>query len=111
MDFNEYEEKAKSTATYDGKNAEYVLMYLTIGIAGESGEIAEKVKKIMRNHDGVITDEQREALKHEVGDVLWYLSQFSRALGFSFADAAEANLKKLEDRRARGVIKSSGDNR
>ncbi len=86
-------------------------MYLTIGVAGETGEIAEKVKKILRNDDGVISEEMREALKHEVGDVLWYLSQFSRLLGFSFSEAAEANLKKIADRRARNVIKSTGDNR
>lgn len=111
MDFDEYETLAKSTATYEGKQAEYQLMYLTIGIAGETGEIAEKVKKILRNDDGVISEEMREALKHEVGDVLWYLSQFSRLLGFSVSEAAEANLKKIADRRARNVIKSTGDNR
>lgn len=111
MDFDEYEKRARSTATFEGKQAEYELMYLTIGISGEAGEIAEKVKKILRNDDGVITDEKREALKNEVGDVLWYLSQFSRTLGFTFSEAAEANLKKLADRRARNVIKSTGDNR
>ena len=109
MDFDEYQKLASRTATFDGKQKEFQLMYLTLGIAGESGEIAEKIKKIIRNDDGVISDEKRDALKHEIGDVLWYLSQLARTLGYRFAECAEANVKKLEDRAARGVIKSSGD--
>ncbi len=111
MDFDEYQKLASRTATFEGKQEEFKLMYLTLGIAGESGEIAEKVKKIIRNDDGVISDEKREALKSEIGDVLWYLSQLSRVLGFSFEDAARANIAKLEDRARRGVIKATGDSR
>lgn len=86
-------------------------MYLALGICGESGEIAEKIKKMIRNDEGIITDETRELLKLEIGDVLWYLSQLSRVLGFTFDEAAQANITKIMDRRARGVIKSSGDTR
>lgn len=111
MDFDEYEKLAHRTATFTGKQEEYRLLYLTLGVVGEAGEIAEKVKKLIRNDDGVITDEKREALKHEIGDVLWYLSQLSREFGFPFSEAAKANIAKLEDRAARGVIRSSGDNR
>lgn len=111
MDFDAYEQLARRTATFDGKQEEYKLMYLTLGIAGEAGEIAEKVKKLIRNDNGVLSDERREDLKQEIGDVLWYLSQLSRILGFSFSAAAEANVKKLADRAARNVIKSTGDNR
>ncbi|HWO07556.1 MAG TPA: nucleoside triphosphate pyrophosphohydrolase family protein [Candidatus Paceibacterota bacterium] len=111
MDFDEYENVARGTATFDTKPFEYQLMYLALGIAGESGEIAEKVKKIMRNDNGTVSDEKRELLKAEIGDVLWYLSQLSRVLGFSFSETARANIDKLKDRAERGVIKSAGDNR
>ncbi len=111
MELNEYQDKASVTATFTGKQAEHELMYLTLGACGEVGEIAEKVKKIIRNDDGVISEEKRELLKLEVGDVLWYLSQLSRVLGFSLDEAAQANIAKIMDRRARGVIKSSGDTR
>lgn len=111
MDFDEYQEQATKTATFEGKEKDYQLMYLALGVTGEAGEIAEKVKKLMRNDDGVISDEKRDELKKEIGDVLWYLSQLSRVLGFSISDAADANIEKLADRAARGVIKSSGDTR
>lgn len=111
MDFNEYQKKASVTATFTGKQEEYQLMYLALGVAGEAGEVAEKIKKLMRNNEGAIDDEKRDAIKQEIGDVLWYLSQLSRVLGFSFDDAAQANIIKIMDRKARGVIKSEGDTR
>ncbi len=111
MDFDEYEKLASRTATFDGSQKEYALLYLGLGVTGEAGEIAEKIKKIARNDNGVVSDEKREALKQEIGDVLWYLSQLSRHLGIPFSDAAKANIQKTADRAARGVIKSSGDNR
>ncbi len=111
MDFKEYEKQAAATAHFTDKQQEYILAYLALGVAGEAGEVAEKIKKILRNDNGVVSPEKRDAVKSEVGDVLWYLSQLSRALGFSFDEAAETNLAKLADRAARGVIKSEGDNR
>lgn len=111
MDFDEYEKLARRTATFDGKQKEFELLYLTLGVAGEAGEIAEKVKKILRNDNGVITDEKREEIQREIGDVLWYLSQLSRVFGFKFSDAAKANIKKLKDRQERGVLISAGDYR
>jgi NTP pyrophosphatase (non-canonical NTP hydrolase) len=111
MDFAEYERLAARTAAYSGKQKEFILAYLALGVAGEAGEVAEKMKKIIRNDEGTISDEKREALKHEIGDVLWYLAMLSKEVGFSFNDAAEANIKKLADRAERGVIKSSGDTR
>lgn len=111
MEFAEYQKKASTTATFTGKQEEHQLMYLTLGVCGEAGEIAEKIKKMIRNDEGVLTDETRALLKLEIGDVLWYLSQLSRVLGFTLDDAAQANITKIMDRRARGVIKSSGDTR
>ena len=111
MNFDEYQKQATSTAQFRDTSDEYKLMYSCMGLAGESGELIEKIKKVIRNDGGAISEEKREAIKLEIGDVLWYLSQIARLCDISFDDAAEANVKKLADRRARGVIKSEGDTR
>ncbi|OGG60146.1 hypothetical protein A2765_01085 [Candidatus Kaiserbacteria bacterium RIFCSPHIGHO2_01_FULL_56_24] len=111
MDFDEYEKLASRTATIDDSKRLYRLYDLGLGIAGEAGELAEKLKKAIRDDGGEISEERREGLKREIGDVLWYLSQLSNALGFPFSEAAQANITKLEDRLARDKIKGSGDNR
>jgi NTP pyrophosphatase (non-canonical NTP hydrolase) len=111
MEFNEYQKLATHTGTFSGLQAEYALMYVCLGLAGESGELIEKIKKGIRNHEGVFDDEARRLIKLEIGDVLWYLSQIARMLDIPFDDAASANIKKLEDRAARGVLKSEGDTR
>lgn len=111
MDFAEYEALAGRTATFSGKQKEYALAYLTLGVTGEAGEVAEKIKKIIRNDEGEVSEEKRDAIKHEIGDVLWYLAMLSRELGIPFEEAAKANIEKLADRLKRGVIRSSGDNR
>lgn len=111
MDFDAYQKLASRTSTYGAKDTTYVLMYLSMGLAGESGEVIEKLKKVVRNDGGVVSIEKREDLKKELGDVLWYLSQLAKTLGLSLADVAEANIKKLADRAERGVIKSEGDSR
>lgn len=109
MDFNDYQNISRETAIYPniGKN----FIYPTLGLVGESGEIAEKVKKIIRDTDGEITDETRELLKKELGDVLWYLAQLSTELGFKLDEVAEENLKKLYARKKKGTLKGSGDER
>lgn len=109
MDFDEYQTLATRTATFDGKQREHQLMYVALGIAGEAGEIAEKIKKIVRNDEGVVSEEKKESIKQEIGDVLWYLSQMARILDLRFSEAAKANLEKTADRAARNVIKSEGD--
>lgn len=109
MDFNEYQKLAGRTAMYAKSDKEFILMYLCMGIAGESGEIIEKVKKTIRNDAGIITEEKKEAIQKEIGDVLWYLSQLAAALEIPFDDVAVGNIKKLAERAERGVIKSEGD--
>lgn len=111
MEFDEYQKLATRTATFTGKQAEYALMYVCLGLAGESGELIEKIKKGIRNDDGVFSDEARRLITLEIGDVLWYLSQIARLLDIPFDGAAIANIKKLEDRAARGVLSSQGDTR
>ena len=111
MDFNEYQKLATRTAGFTGKLAEVELLYLGLGVTSEAGEVADKIKKLMRNDDGDISDEKRDGLKHELGDVLWYLSQIARVLDISFNEVGTANIEKLADRATRGVIKSTGDTR
>jgi NTP pyrophosphatase (non-canonical NTP hydrolase) len=104
MDFNDYQQKAKLTATYPtDKWAEY----LTLGLCSEAGEVAGKFKKIIR--DG--TEINRDDIKAEVGDCLWYLAMLATELGIDLDDIAEANIEKLGSRLRRGVIGGSGDNR
>ena len=103
MRFNEYQEEASKTAIYP---EQYKIVYPALGLAGEAGEVAEKVKKHIR--DGVLNVED---LKKELGDVLWYLAAITSDLGLSLDDVAESNLQKLRSRQARGVIGGSGDNR
>ena len=108
MEFKDYQVEAKKTAIYEtGKEFEYLLL----GLCGETGELAEKTKKIIRDKDGVFTDEDKEDYKKELGDVLWYLSQISTHLDLSLEDVAKSNLEKLFSRLRRGKIKGSGDNR
>lgn len=106
MDFNEYQEKAGLTAIYPNP-----IVYPVLGLAGEAGEVAEKVKKVLRDCNGVFSEEKKLEIAKELGDVLWYLSQIAKDLGVSFNFVAETNLKKLEDRQNRGKIQGSGDNR
>lgn len=110
MELNHYQEEASKTATFDDFPVDPIV-YLTLGLTGESGEVAEKIKKMFRNDNGVLSDEKKEAIKYELGDVLWYVSQLARTLGYTLDEVAQANITKLADRKARGVLKSEGDNR
>jgi len=109
MEFNDYQKEAAKTAGYPSIGAKFI--YPTLGLVGEAGEIAEKVKKIFRNHDGVISDEYRESIKKELGDVLWYIAMLSRDFGFELEDVAQLNLAKLASRQERNVVNSEGDDR
>lgn len=111
MDFDEYQKAASDFAIYANPGEHYKLMYLSMGTAGETGEVIEKVKKLVRPTKVSVSDEHREDLKKEIGDVLWYVSQLALALGLSLDDIARHNIKKLADRKQRGVIHSQGDNR
>ncbi|MEI6864072.1 MAG: nucleoside triphosphate pyrophosphohydrolase family protein [Candidatus Adlerbacteria bacterium] len=111
MEFDEYQKLAARTAVFNKQDSDYILMYLSMGIAGESGEVVEKVKHIIRDAGGVVSEEKREGIKKEIGDVLWYLSQLAKELNLSFGDIADANIKKLASRQERNVLKSEGDNR
>jgi NTP pyrophosphatase (non-canonical NTP hydrolase) len=96
MDFEKYQEAASKTALYPRRLEN--LEYPTLGLAGEAGEVANIVKKIQRDSDGVITDETRAKLKDELGDVLWYISACADELGLTLGEIAEFNVEKLAKR-------------
>jgi len=87
------------------------LVYPVLGLTNEAGEVAGKVKKIYRDNAGQITAAQREALKAELSDVLWYLAEICTQLGITLCEVAEYNLEKLGSRASRGAIQGNGDNR
>ena len=109
IDINAYQDAARRTAAYPDVGANPV--YPTLGLSGEAGEVADKVKKVLRDRDGVFDDPTREAIKLELGDVLWYVAQLASELGYDLEEVATANLDKLASRAARGRIGGSGDHR
>ena len=109
MDFNTYQKNARLTAQYPNLGSNYI--YPTLGLVGEAGEVAEKVKKVIRDKKGVFDDESKKGLKKELGDVLWYISNLCTEFNFSLDDIALQNLEKLKLRAAKGKISGSGDDR
>ena len=109
MDFDNYQIEARKTAIYPNKDKNFI--YPTLGLVGESGEVAEKIKKILRDKNGNLDNESKLALKKELGDVLWYLANLCNELDFSLDDVAKTNLEKLNLRLSRGKISGSGDER
>jgi len=113
MDFNEYQKRAVSTAVYPNVNTGTLeaIMYCALGLCGEAGEIAEKVKKLYRDSGGKITEEFKAALLKELGDPLWYIAAMGNEVGFDLQQIAQTNVDKLSSRKERGVLGGSGDNR
>lgn len=109
MDFDWYQKR--SADTWSEINTDHAIVYPTLGLTNEAGEFAGKVKKIFRDKGGVISPEDREALKSELGDVLWYLTQICTQLDLNLADVAQANIVKLSSRKRRGKIGGDGDSR
>jgi NTP pyrophosphatase (non-canonical NTP hydrolase) len=108
--FDDYQKQALTTAEFSDEELKDI-MHWVLGITGEAGEIAEKVKKIIRDKNGVFTPEDKVELSKEIGDVLWYLSTLAHQLDVPFSEVANGNLEKLKSRKERGVIGGSGDNR
>ncbi len=104
MNFDEYQQRAKGFAMYP---EEIELAYLTLGLSGEAGEIANKVKKVYR--DGRKID--REDMKSELGDVMWYVACLAKAYDLPLSEVAQSNIDKLQSRSDRGKIQGEGDNR
>ena len=108
-DFDVYQELAMSTAVYPQRGNN--LAYPALGLNGEAGEVAEKVKKVLRDKGGLLDEETRLALKKELGDVLWYVAAMCSEAGLSMGEVAEHNISKLRDRQNRAVLHGSGDER
>ena len=108
MNFDDYQKESNKTAQYPKEQALY---YCGLGLTGEAGEVAEKLKKVLRNDNGVLSDEKKTEIQKELGDVLWYIAQLCTVMNISMQDVAKGNLAKLFDRMDRNVLKSEGDNR
>ena len=107
--FDLYQGNAEDTAVYPNKGDN--LYYPALGLAGEAGEVCEKIKKIYRDKKGILSVDDKEELTKELGDVLWYVATLASEIDIYLSEVAEMNLNKLESRMKRGVIKGSGDNR
>lgn len=110
MTLEEYEKQALTTVIKTDSEFRDLLHWV-LGINGEAGEIAEKVKKIIRDKNAVVSEADKQELAKEVGDVLWYLAVFAHHLGVPLETIAQQNLDKLQSRKKRGVLQGSGDNR
>lgn len=114
LEIRTYERLAQKLAIYPGQGTLDGLLYATLGLVGEAGEFADKIKKILRDKDGVLDDTSTTALIVELGDVLWYMNACCAELGIEhnrLQTLSEENLKKLFDRYQRNALKGSGDNR
>lgn len=111
MTFDEYQEHAATTAIYPERGAIGGLAYTVLGINGEAGEIAEKLKKVIRDKHGIVNEVRTYELAKELGDVLWYVAETASQLGLSLGQIAEINVEKLYSRKVRGKLQGSGDSR
>lgn len=105
---NEYQQHALETAVYPQDKK---IIYPTLGLTGEAGEVADKVKKVLRDNNQDFDDERRKAIALELSDVMWYCATLANDLGYTLQEIAEMNYQKLKSRQERGKIGGSGDNR
>lgn len=110
MNLSDYQQKATKTALYP-RVAGHGWVYPALGLANEAGEVNGKLKKVIRDDNGVINDAKRQEISKELGDVLWYVAQLATELDINLDEVAEANIAKLASRQERGVLGGSGDNR
>ena len=108
MQLDDYQENAKKTAIYA---PEHMIMYPALGLAGEAGEVANKVKKIMRDGIHKLPSDWKQQLASEIGDVLWYCAVLASDLNVSLGTIAAQNIEKLERRKRTGTLQGSGDKR
>lgn len=109
MKLSEYQVLSRETAIYPTLGAKIV--YPALGLAGEAGEVVEKIKKLVRDTDGTITLKFQTDLAKELGDVLWYVAQVATEAGLTLEEVAIGNIEKLRDRQQRGVLQGGGDDR
>jgi NTP pyrophosphatase (non-canonical NTP hydrolase) len=108
MTLNDYQKEALTTAIYPDEQR---IIYPSLGLTGEAGEVADKVKKVLRDNDGVFNPERKAEIAKEIGDVLWYCATLARDLDYDLETIAQINIDKLRSRQQRGMLHGSGDNR
>lgn len=108
MKVNDYQAAALTTAVYPEDKR---IIYPALGMCGEAGEVADKVKKVIRDNNQDFTEEKKREIAKEIGDVLWYCATLAHDLGFSLEEIAQMNIEKLQSRKERGMLSGSGDNR
>ena len=108
MTLNEYQQHALETAIYPENRK---IIYPTLGLTGEAGEVADKVKKVIRDNNLQFTDERKREIAKELGDVMWYCATLAHDLGYRLDEIARMNVEKLRSRLERNRIQGSGDNR
>lgn len=111
MNFKEYQNKARETAIYPEMSAPIGLAYCALGLAGEAGETAEKVKKFFRDDESILSVKRLEEIEKELGDTLWYISNMCSELNIDLERIAISNIDKLISRKNRDKLHGSGDNR
>lgn len=106
MTLDEYQETALETAIYPQP-----IIYPTLGLTGEAGEVSEKVKKVLRDNNSIFTEDRKLEIAEELGDVLWYIATLSHDIGYKLEEIGQLNRAKLTSRKQRGVLHGNGDNR
>lgn len=109
MTFKEYQKLSRETAIYPNRDKNFI--YPALGLAGEAGEVAEIIKRIIRDEEGLFDERVKSELLKELGDVLWYLSQLATEFNISLDEIAAKNIEKLKDRKERGALHGKGNNR
>lgn len=108
MTFDQYQQAARQTAIYPNDNT---ISYLALALCGEAGELADKVKKVLRDHAGQFTEADYRAIALEAGDCIWYIANLAEVIGFDLSEIARMNIDKITRRKANGTLHGSGDNR
>jgi len=109
MELNDYQIKSRKTALYPNVGNNFI--YPTLGLCGETGEVAEKIKKIIRDNNSIADLERINDIKKELGDVMWYIAQLATELNLTLENIAQTNIDKLQERMKNNLIHGSGDNR
>lgn len=108
MLFKEYQARTEATAIYDDDIA---MLYTALGLCSEAGEVAGKIKKVLRDNNGIFTPAHIQDISSEIGDVLWYVARLAASMSLDLETIAKNNLEKLDARKNKSTISGSGDNR
>lgn len=113
MNLNDYSTQALTTLTtnYDYGTITAQMMGQILGLSDESGEVLGKFKKLLRDKQGELSDDDKKEIAKELGDVLWYVNSVSHLMGYTLEEVAQMNIDKLASRKDRGQLHGSGDNR